>query len=471
MKEITVPDIGDFKDVAVIEVLARVGDTIAVDQTIAVLESDKATVDIPSAESGIVTDIRIKVGDRVSAGSPLMLLRNLGEAVSASLDIPTHRSPAAVPPSMPGADGPMQPSDQQTIAPLARADDIAEASSTRTPAPSQVHSNNVVSLSASVIARATNSELSERIYASPSVRKLARELGVDLRAVKGTGPRGRIIPSDVRGHVKSAMERGAARDGAKERPEVATAPDEVAFSVAPWPQIDPSRFGPVERQPLSRIRKISGVNLHRNWVRIPHVTNHDDADVTNLETFRSQVNRENDSSGAKLSPLAFIMKACVAALKAFPEFNASLEGDTLILKHYYHIGFAADTPRGLVVPVIHNADQKGVMQVAKEMAEIAAKARAGKLLPAEMQGASFSISSLGGIGGTYFTPIINAPEVAILGVGKIQTRVVWLEGQPQPRHFLPLSLSWDHRVVDGAMAGRFNAAVVKSLSDVRRLLL
>lgn len=245
----------------------------------------------------------------------------------------------------------------------------------------------------------------------------------------------------------------------------------MAFSVAPWPKIDPSRFGPVEQQPLSRIRKISGVNLHRNWVRIPHVTNHDDADVTNLEAFRSQVNRENDAAGARVSPLAFIVKACIAALTAFPEFNASLEGDTLTLKRYYHIGFAADTPQGLLVPVIRDADQKGVMQVAKEMAELAAKARAGKLLAADMQGASFSISSLGGIGGTYFTPIINAPEVAILGVGKIQTRVVWSEEQPQPRLFLPLSLSWDHRVVDGAMAGRFNATVVKSLSDVRRLLL
>jgi pyruvate dehydrogenase E2 component (dihydrolipoamide acetyltransferase) len=302
------------------------------------------------------------------------------------------------------------------------------------------------------------------------VRKMARELGVDLSAVKGSGPRGRIIAKDVRGHVKSAMSESVGRQRAREGADSGAAAGKSSFTVAPWPQIDHARFGPVEQQPLSRIRKISGANLHRNWVTIPHVTNHDDADVTDLEAFRTELNRENGKAGVKISPLVFIMKASVAALQAFPEFNVSLEGDSLIMKRYYHIGFAVDTPNGLVVPVIRDADRKGVVQLAMEMAELAAKAHAGKLAAADMQGGSFSISSLGGIGGSYFTPIINAPEVAILGVGKTQTRVVWAGGQPQPRLFLPVSLSWDHRVVDGAAAGRFNAFLVRALGDLRRLL-
>jgi len=444
-----------------------------VDQTIAVLESDKATVDIPCAENGVVAAVKIKVGDRVSAGSPLMVLQTADEAapVSADLAPPRRSSGAAAPRSLASRDVPPPPPAAPTDTPAAEMCQATEVVSTRAAAPAQAHSGNVVSLAAAVTARAPNSLPNERVYAGPSVRKLARELGVDLRTVKGTGPRGRIIAKDVSRHVKSVMAHGGAPESTREGAEPSSPHCEQAFPVAPWPRIDHAKFGPVEQQPLSRIRKTSGANLHRNWVRIPHVTNHDDADVTDLEAFRSRVNRENDAAGAKVSPLAFIVKACISALKAFPEANASLEGDTLTLKRYYHIGFAADTPDGLVVPVIRDADQKGVMQLAKEMAELAAKARAGKLAAAQMQGASFSISSLGGIGGSYFTPIINAPEVAILGVGKIQTRVVWSEGQPLPRLFLPLSLSWDHRVLDGAMAGRFNAVVVRSLSDVRRLLL
>jgi pyruvate dehydrogenase E2 component (dihydrolipoamide acetyltransferase) len=439
MKHITVPDIGDFKEAAVIEVLIAVGDTVAKDQTIAVLESDKATLEIPSSEAGVVAALEIKVGDKISAGGPLMAVRTADEGTSA-------------PP------GP---------APETRRVDTTRPSA---PAPQQVNHGRVVPLTAVLSARTPDSVSGERVYAGPTVRKIARELGVNLRDVKGTGPRGRIIAKDVSGYVKLVMPTSIGRQRAEDGADSSAPAGRSSFAVAPWPQVDHAKFGPVAQQSLSRIRKISGANLHRNWVMIPHVTNHDDADVTDLEAFRTELNRENEKAGVKVSPLAFIIKACVAALKAFPEFNASLEGETLILKRYYHIGYAADTPNGLMVPVIRDADQKGVVQLAKEMAELAAKARTGKLPGADMQGGSFSISSLGGIGGSYFTPIINAPEVAILGVGKTCTRVVWAGGQPQPRLFLPLSLSWDHRVVDGAAAGRFNAFLVRVLGDLRRLL-
>jgi pyruvate dehydrogenase E2 component (dihydrolipoamide acetyltransferase) len=304
-------------------------------------------------------------------------------------------------------------------------------------------------------------------HASPSVRKFARELGVPLEEVNGTGPKGRITQEDVQAFTKAVMTGAASTQAA-----AAKAPGGgAALGLLPWPKVDFAKFGPVERKDLGRIRKISGANLHRNWVMIPHVTNHDDADITDLETFRIQLNKENEKAGTKVTMLAFLIKACVAALRKFPDFNASLEGEQLVLKQYFHIGFAADTPNGLVVPVIKDADRKGLLAISQEMAELASKAREGKLSPADMSGACFTISSLGGIGGRYFTPIINAPEVAILGVCKSRTQPVWDGKQFQPRLMLPLSLSWDHRVIDGASAARFNAFLGAILADFRRTML
>jgi pyruvate dehydrogenase E2 component (dihydrolipoamide acetyltransferase) len=460
MKSIAVPDIGDFKDVAVIEVLIAVGDTIAKDQPVAILESDKATMEIPSPEAGVVASVDIKVGDKVSAGSSLLKLESAAPVPPQEASLAPSGSPAAVA---------HRPPDITNVKPLSDAVPTSRAPADRAPA-ERAPADNVVPWAAAVAMRASQAPSSERIYAGPVVRKMARELGVDLQQVTGTGPRGRIVANDVREYCKSVMST-TTRQPAGRAGGAAAPVGQQPFELLPWPKVDYARFGPIEPQPLSRIRKISGANLHRNWVMIPHVTNHDDAEVTELEAFRADLNRESEQNGVKISPLAFIVKASVAALKRFPEFNSSLEGETLIVKRYYHIGFAADTPNGLVVPVIRDADQKGLVQIAREMVELAGRARAGKLALTDMQGGSFSISSLGGIGGSYFTPIINAPEVAILGVGKVQTRVVWADGRPQPRLFLPLSLSWDHRVVDGAVAGRFNAYLVKMLGDLRRLLM
>jgi pyruvate dehydrogenase E2 component (dihydrolipoamide acetyltransferase) len=434
MQIIAVPDIGDFKDVSVIEVLIVAGDAIVKDQPVAILESDKATMEIPSPVEGLVTSVDIKVGDKVSVGSALLKIEGKME------DVVPHTS---------GGKTLALSSNPPDTALEATATDIAPGATSVPKGALPVCSGG-------------------RIYAGPTVRKLARELCVDLHEVKGSGPRGRITPRDVHFHVTSMSAKAVETEGQG----AARAPSALGpLEISPWPKVNHARFGPIEPRPLSRIRKATGANLHRNWVSIPHVTNHDDADVTELEAFRTELNRENVQNGVKISPLAFAMKACATALKRFPEFNASLEGDTLILKHYYHIGVAVDTPNGLVVPVIKDVDLKGIVQIARDMAELAGQARAGGLAIANMQGASFSISSLGGIGGSYFTPIINAPEVAILGLGKIQTRVVWADGRPEPRSFLPLSLSWDHRVVDGAAAGRFNAHVVSMLSDLKRLLL
>jgi len=305
----------------------------------------------------------------------------------------------------------------------------------------------------------------KRAHASPAVRRFARELGVDLARVKGSGPHQRILKSDVEQHVKAVM------TGQVAAPSAPAGASGAALGLIPWPSVDFAKFGPVESKPLARIKKISAANLHRNWVMIPHVTNHEDADITDLEAFRVALNQETAKSGVKVTMLAFLVKACVAALKRFPEFNASLDGENLVLKQYWHIGFAADTPNGLVVPVIRDADQKGVLAIAKEMGELAAKAREGQLAPTAMQGGTFSISSLGGIGGTYFTPIINAPEVAILGVCRSSSRPVWDGKQFAPRLILPLSLSWDHRVIDGAAAARFNAYLAQVLADFRRVML
>jgi len=439
--EVKVPDIGDFTDVPVIEVLVKPGDTVKAEDSLVTLESDKATMDVPAPAAGVIKSLGVKVGDKVSEGHLILTLEEAaGAAAPAQAEPAAKAAQPTTPPSAPAAGAPPKPPTaapaapappaQATVAPSAPIDDAAF----------------------------------RKAHASPSVRAHARALGVDLSQIKGTGPIGRILQQDLENYVKQVM------SGAKVASAVAGAGG-AALGLLPWPQIDFTKFGPVETRPLSRIKKIAGANLHRNWVLIPHVTNHDDADITELEAFRVQLNKENEKAGIKVTLLAFLIKACVWALKKFPEFNASLDGENLVLKQYYHIGFAADTPNGLVVPVIRNADQKGVLAIAAEMGELSAKAREGKLGPADMQGGCFSISSLGGIGGTYFTPIINAPEVAILGVCRSSTRPVWDGKQFAPRLILPLSLSWDHRVIDGAAAARFNSYLASLLADMRRTML
>ena len=429
--EVKVPDIGDFKDVPVIEVFVKPGDTVKPEDALVTLESDKATMDVPSPSAGTVKELKVKLGDKVSEGSVILTLDATG-AGAAPAPAKAEAAPATSAPS-------------------------AAAPQSGTPAAA-------AKASASAPAAPVDSETFKKAHASPSVRAFGRELGVDLSRITGTGPKGRILQEDVQKYVKQVM------SGAPVAP-AAGGVGGAALGLLPWPQIDFSKFGPVETKPLPRIKKISGANLHRNWVMIPHVTNHDDADITELEAFRVKLNKENEKSGIKVTMLAFLIKICVGALKKFPEFNASLDGDNLVYKKYYHIGFAADTPNGLVVPVVKNADQKGVLAIAKEMTDLSAKARDGKLGPADMQGGCFSISSLGGIGGTYFTPIINAPEVAILGVCRSSTRPVWDGNQFLPRLILPLSLSWDHRVIDGAAAARFNSYLIALLGDMRRSLL
>jgi pyruvate dehydrogenase E2 component (dihydrolipoamide acetyltransferase) len=426
--EVKVPDIGDFKDVPIIEVFVKAGDAVKAEDPLVTLESDKATMDVPSPSAGTVEALKVKIGDKVSEGSVLLTLSSAG---------------AGAPTAAPAPSAPAPP----VSAPRAAEEKPAPAAAASAPTPA---------------AAPVDSESFKRAHASPSVRAFARELGVDLSKVKGTGPKDRILREDVQGYVKQVMSAGPA----------AAAPAGGGFpGLLPWPQVDFAKFGPIEAKPLSRIKKISGANLHRNWVMIPHVTNCEDADITELEAFRVQLNKENEKAGIKVTMLAFLIKASVAALKKFPEFNTSLEGDNLVYKRYFNIGFAADTPNGLVVPVVKNADQKGVLAIAKEMGELSAKAREGKLGPADMQGGCFSISSLGGIGGTYFTPIINAPEVAILGVCRSSMRPVWDGKQFSPRLILPLSLSYDHRVIDGAAAARFNTYLVALLGDMRRVVL
>ena len=432
--EVKVPDIGDFKDVPVIEVLVKPGDQVKPEDALVTLESDKATMDVPSPSAGRIKDLKVKVGDKVSEGSVILTLEAAGARAQQQA---TAEAPSAAAP-------PAEPS--------------APSTSSAAPAPSAP-----AKATAPAPALPVDSEGFKKAHASPSVRAFARQLGVDLSRVKGTGPKDRILQEDVQNYVKQVMSTTAA--------PAAGATGGAALGLLPWPKVDFAKYGPVEVKPLSRIKKISGANLHRNWVMIPHVTNHDDADITELEAFRVELNKENEKSGIKVTMLAFLIRACVAALKKFPEFNASLDGENLVLKGYYNIGFAADTPNGLVVPVIKNADQKGVLAIAKEMGELSAKAREGKLGPAEMQGGCFSISSLGSIGGTYFTPIINAPEVAILGACRAGMRPVWDGKQFAPRLILPLSLSFDHRVVDGAAAARFNSYLVALLGDMRRSML
>jgi pyruvate dehydrogenase E2 component (dihydrolipoamide acetyltransferase) len=424
--EIRVPQMGGFKDIPIIDVLVKAGDKVQPEQSLVTLESEKATMDVPSPAAGTVRDVRIKMGDRVSEGSVLLVLDASG--LPAPKPAPAPQAPAAR--EAPAERGPQQ---------------VAREAPAAAPAP----------------ARAPGEEGRAVAHASPSVRKFARELGVDLARVEGTGPKGRIVRANVERVVKETMQGTAG----------AVARGGVGLDLPPWPRVDFAKYGPIEAHPLSRIRKLSAANLSRNWVMIPHVTQHDEADVTELEKFRQELNAEHAQDGVKVTLLAFLVKACIAALRRFPEVNASLDGDQLVLKRYFHIGFAADTPNGLVVPVIKNADQKGVLELAHETADLAAKARAGKLALGDMQGGTFSISSLGGIGGTGFTPIINAPEVAILGVSRSVTKPVW-DGQAfAPRLVLPLSLSYDHRVVDGALAARFTSFLAKLLVDMRRAML
>jgi len=454
MLEVRVPDIGDFKEVEVIELLVKPGDTIAPEQSLITVESDKASMEIPSSSAGVVRELKLRLGDKISEGSLILLL----DAQAGAAAAPAPAAAAAATATATAAPPPASP-------PAAAASTAAPAAAALS-APSPSSTAYAVEMGARPGADEAAAMAAGRTHASPSVRKTARELGVDLTLVRGTGPKGRISSDDVREFIKSVMQ------GARSAP-AAAAGTGLGLSVLPWPQVDFAKFGPVERVEMSRIRKLSGPNLHRNWVTIPHVTNHEDADITALEDLRVQLNREHEKSGVKVTMLAFLIKACVAALQRYPDFNSSIDaatGDAVIRKKYYHIGFAADTPNGLVVPVVRDADRKGVLELARETSALAAKAREGKLAPAEMQGGTFSISSLGGIGGTYFTPIINAPEVAILGVCRAAMRPTWDGAQFVPRLILPLSLSWDHRVVDGAGAARFAAYVAQLLADFRRVI-
>ena len=437
--EVLVPDIGDFKDVAVIELFVKPGDTVKVEQSLLTVESDKASMEIPSSHAGTVKEVKVNLGDKINQGDLIVVLE---AAAGAAAPVPaTASAPAAAAPAQASASAPA--AAQPAAAPAAPAAAHDPAS---TPASSKLP------------------------HASPSVRKFARELGVPLAEVKGTGPKGRIQQSDVQAFTKSVM-AGDLRTQAQAAKAPAGGGGGAGLDLLPWPKVDFAKFGEIETKPLSRIKKISAQNLSRNWVMIPAVTYHEDADITDLEAFRVQLNKENEKAGIKVTMLAFLIKASVKALQKFPEFNSSLDGDNLVLKKYFNIAFAADTPNGLVVPVVKNADQKSVFEIAQESGELAKKARDGKLGPADMQGACFTISSLGGIGGTYFAPIVNAPEVAILGVNKSAMKPVWDGKQFVPRLTLPLSLTADHRVIDGALATRFNVYLAQLLADFRRVAL
>ncbi len=436
--DILVPALGDFTDVPVIDVLVKVGDEVKVEDSLITVESDKATMDVPSPVAGVITELLIKLGDKVGEGKLIARVKvgageKVGSAETATTAAPAASAPAAAPAPAP-----------------------TPAVATAAPAPAQ----------AAPVTATPATAPGGHAHASPSVRAFARTLGVDVAKVSGSGPKGRITQADVEAFVKGVMAGAVAA-----APSASSAGGLNGLNLLPWPTVDFAKFGAIELRPLSRIKKISGANLARNWAMIPHVTQFDEADITDLEAFRVASNKELEKSGVKLTMLAFLIKAVVQALKKFPDFNASLEGDNLVLKQYFHIGFAADTPNGLMVPVLRDADKKGLADIAREMAELAQKARDGKLGLADMQGGCFSISSLGGIGGTAFTPIINAPEVAILGVSKTQTKPVWDGKAFVPRQMLPLSLSYDHRVIDGAAAARFSSYLSALLVDMRKVLL
>jgi pyruvate dehydrogenase E2 component (dihydrolipoamide acetyltransferase) len=441
--ELTVPDLGGFDAIPIIEILVKPGETIAKDTPLVTLESDKATMEVPASMGGVVKDIRVKLGDKVSAGTVLLTVESSDVAVASEVGA-SMEAAASVPSAAPSA-----------IAPSATNGTAATNGASN--GSSNGASNGVAPSGASTAPVSTSGP----IHASPGIRRFARELGVSLSGVRGSGPNGRVTRDDVQGYVKRALAGGS--NGAT------AAASGFGLGLPAWPVVDFAKFGPIERVALTRIQKISGPALARNWVMIPHVTQNEDADVTELEAFRKQINAERKD--VKVTMLAFLMKAAVAALKRFPQVNASLDGDALVLKHYYNLGFAADTPTGLVVPVIKDVDKKGVLEIARETSELAAKARDGKLGPAEMSGATFTISSLGSIGGTTFTPIINAPEVAILGACKAEIRPVWDGATFVPRLIQPLSFSYDHRVVDGAAAARFCVEIKNALADLRRTLL
>lgn len=424
--DVKIPDIGDYSDIPVIEVHVKAGDRVEAEQSLITLESDKASMDVPSPASGIVKEIKIKIGDKVSKDHTFLILEAEESSSSVVAATPSKPTPPPVQQAAP------------TSPPV-----VKEAPQVQAPA-------------------VTHDTISGTSHASPSVRKYARELGVDVNQVKGTGPKGRITQEDVQKFVKSVMSGQTSLGGSSQG---------SGLNLLPWPKVDFSKFGSTTRQPLSRIKKISAANLSRNWIVIPSVTYHEDADITDLEAFRNDTNKQNEKAGIKITMLSFIIKACVAGLKKFPEFNSSLDGDDLVLKEYFHIGFAADTPNGLVVPVIKDADKKGIYEIAKEASELAKLAREGKLKPEQMQGACFTISSLGGIGGTYFSPIINAPEVAILGVSKAAIKPVWNGKEFIPRLICPLSLTADHRVIDGVLGTKFNLYIAELLADFRRVVL
>src|SRR5579871_3049673 len=445
---IKLPDIGDFEDVEVIEVMVKPGDKVSVDDSLITIESDKASMEVPATETGIVKELKVKVGDRVSEGSPILVVEKADDTAELAKPAEAAASAPQKSEAAPAAKAASSPPKLESVPPKVAG----------TPPPSD---RPAPGASARVIPLDPNAEAPEtgrKPHASPVVRKLARELGVDLTRVKGTGLNGRIFRSDVQAYVKNAMVQ-------VKRPASGS-----PLELAAWPKLDFERFGEIERRPLSRIRRLAKTHLARNWVMIPHVTQFDEADVTELEAFRQEINR-SAKDGLRVTILAFVLKALVAALIEFPDFNASLDGDELILKRYFHLGFAADTPEGLVVPVVHDVDKKGVTQIARETAALSASAREGKLKPGDIQGGCFTVSSLGGIGGTAFTPIINAPEVAILGISKLATRPVWRDSAFVPRQMLPLSLSYDHRAIDGAVAARFTTYLAGVLADMRRALL
>jgi pyruvate dehydrogenase E2 component (dihydrolipoamide acetyltransferase) len=444
--EIKVPDIGDFDGVEIIEVLVKAGDTVQAEQSIITVESDKASMEIPCPQAGVVKEMKLKVGDKVSEGTLMLILEPAEGGGAQAAESKTDSPKVEASQEEPKAEAPKVEQPKAAAAPVAETKAAPVAAEPHNPTAGSVNAP----------------------HASPSVRKFARELGVNLATVTGSGPKGRITPDDVRNFVKAAVagvgssSAGAAKGGSG-----------VGLDLLPWPKVDFAKFGEIEEQDLSRIKKLSGPNLHRNWVMIPHVTQFDEADITDLEQFRKDTNAALAKQGVKLTMLAFVMKACVAVLKKYPAFNASLNeaGDKLIVKKYWNIGFAADTPNGLMVPVIKGVDQKGFSQIANELGELSAQARDGKLKGADMQGATFTVSSLGGVGGTYFTPIINAPEVAILGLSKSAMKPVWNGKEFEPRLMLPLSLSYDHRVIDGAMAARFTTELAGVLADMRKVLL
>jgi pyruvate dehydrogenase E2 component (dihydrolipoamide acetyltransferase) len=444
-KQVLIPDIGDFQDVPVIEVLVKSGDSVKAEDPLIVLESDKATIEVPSPFAGVVGEVSVKLGDKVSEGA-LILVMQVSEADNVTPAPQSTSVPQLAPQPQPS---PPKRSDSD-------ADSVSGAPGSESAStPQRIHRSAFTSTPIDETAFA-------KAHASPSVRRFARELGVNLGLVSGSGPKQRILREDIQAYVKAELSKTRSGSGAE-------------LNLLPWPQVNFAKFGPVELKPLSRIRKISGANLHRNWVMIPHVTQFDEADITDLEALRKESNEATRKDGVKVTILAFLMRAAISALKKFPEFNASLDSDgdemNLVVKNYYHLGFAADTPNGLMVPVIRDVDQKGVITIGREMSDLAALAREGKLKPGEMQGASFTISSLGGIGGTAFTPIINAPEVAILGVSRASIKPVYRDGEFIPRLMLPLSLSYDHRVIDGATAARFTSHLVEVLADMRRVLL